>query len=456
MKSILRVVGLLLSLIVISCGGGDVQRGELLENDRKTTQSTDDCQQLTTIVFGAGTETEITDSPVPEPPDFVTKRSWLETPWGVETYQYGQTETLKMKGRFENIGDGPCLPTDTTQTIIVHAYLSKGYKEDAHSDWKLVGTDEIQCDNLKPGDTHTETEGLILSNLEPGIHNIVWCIDHPRTDHNEGGNHREKHESNNCSTEAVFEVIAGTVNVPNVDIVSTGFALLQDPVYAAGQIRLGAWVKNQGSMDALTGIRSTYTASCNGGPAVLLADDGTDMEELRAGGSVWEEIQTAVTMPDVVGTCIITFTVDTGNVQSETDETNNTATLSVTLAPRPLPDFIITYVGIGDSNDTSIKKGSEKHPTMRIKNVGSGPAISNIYNYYYWCTASLQCSFIDGDNTEASLLCVGCEAKERIDRSWSASQRGTFYLKVCTDVNEQQPELDETNNCRFSSPITVK
>ncbi len=441
---------------MISCGGGDAQRSELLENHRKTTQSTDDCQQLTTIVFGAGTETEITDPPTPEPPDFVTKRSSLETPWGVETYQYGQTETLKMKGRFENIGDGHCLPTDTTQTIIVHAYLSKGYKEDAHSDWKLVGTDEIQCGNLQPGDTHTETEGLILSNLEPGIHNIVWCIDHPRTDHNEGGDHREKHESNNCSTEAVFEVVPGTVNVPNVDLIATNFQLLQDPAYAGGQIRLGASVKNQGSMDAQTGIRSTYTASCNGGPSIFLTDDGTDMDELKAGGSAWEETQTAVTMPDVVGTCVLTFTVDSGNAQAETDETNNTATLSVALAPRPQPDFIITYVGIGDSNDTSIKKGNEKHPTMRIKNVGSGPATSGIYNYYYWCNASLQCSFIDGDNTEASELCVGCETKERIDRSWSASQRGTFYLKVCTDVNEQQPESDETNNCRFSGPILVK
>lgn len=133
-------------------------------------------------VQGPGGYPALTDVPVVVPPDFVTKRSWLETPWGVETYQYGRTETVKMKGQFKNEGSGPCNPNDTTQTIIVHAYLSNGYKEDAHTDWKRVGTDEIQCANMQPGDTHTETEGscsltwMSESRTSSGASTTRWTI----------------------------------------------------------------------------------------------------------------------------------------------------------------------------------------------------------------------------------------------------------------------------------------
>lgn len=296
-------------------------------------------------VGGVGPGTEIIPDipPAQEPPDFITKRSWLETPWGVETYKYGRAETVKMKGQFKNEGSGPC-KSGESPTIIVHAYLSNGYKEDAHTEWKRVGTDEIQCANMQPGDTHTETEGIELWRdvPGPGIYNIVWCIDHPKDDHNNGGQHLEKHESNNCSTEAVFEVVEGTVNVPNVDLTSSGFTILQTPLYAGDYIRLGAWVKNQGTVNATNDIRSSYTVSCNGGPTTMLTDDGTMASTLVAGASAWEETLAPVLMPNVVGTCALSFAVDYQGNQTETDETNNIQTLTVTLAPRPAPILSIT------------------------------------------------------------------------------------------------------------------
>ena len=325
--------------LLLSCGGG----GDAVPEPVTAAQSqvrplaAEDCEEVVTLGLGPGNETDATDPPEPLPPDLIVKKVWLETPWGIEVVRYGTAERPQMKAQIENIGDGP--PSQTVPGVFI---LSRGYFKDDQGTRRVVGSDETQPSNLEPGATHTETESLDIAGLglTPGTWNIIYCVNRNRDDDTTSGAYEEKHKSNNCSTEAVFEVVEGMVNVPNVDLVATGFTLLQDPVYAGGSIRLGAWVRNQGTMDALTGIRSTYAASCNGSPAVLLTDDGTDQAELKAGGGAWEEIQTAVTMPDVVGTCVLTFTVDTGNAQAETEEANNTATLIVTLAPRPMPDLV--------------------------------------------------------------------------------------------------------------------
>ncbi|TXH00290.1 MAG: hypothetical protein E6P95_03840, partial [Candidatus Moraniibacteriota bacterium] len=333
---------------------------------------------------GQGYSTEIADVAVVVPPDFITRRTWLETPWGTETYQYGRTETVKMKAQFENIGDGPCDPNNPKQTIPVHFYLSKGYKEDAHSDWKRVGTDEIQCANLKPGDTHTETEGIELWRDIPelGIWNIVACVDHPYDDHNNGGDHKEKHESNNCSTEAVFEVVEGTVNVPNVDLTVSGLTVLQAPVYAGDYIRLlGAWIRNTGTVNATNDIRSSYTVSCNGAPATMLTDDLTTAASLTAGASAWEEILTPVLMPNVVGTCTLTFMADYLGSQPETDETNNSTSLTVTLAPRPAPVLSITR--FEDKVDCcTTNTGAAPKPRIWVYNDGNAAPGANVTVVY--------------------------------------------------------------------------
>lgn len=337
---------------------------------------------------GIGIETLATEDPIPEPPDFVTKRVWLQLPWsgGGEIYKYGLGESFDTKAQAANIGDGPCKSGEIS-TITGHFYLSKGYKEDPHSGdgaWRRVDSTVTDCDNLKPGDTNTETKNTKISDwiTTPGIYNIVYCIDHPQDDHNNGGDHVEKHESNNCTTEAVFEVTANQIeNAPNVDFTVSGFTVLQAPVYAGDYIRLGAWITNAGTVNATTDIRSSYTVSCNGGPTSVLTDDGTMASTMTAGASAWEEIQTPVLMPNVVGTCTLTFTADYLGAQAETDETNNSTSLTVTLAPRPAPNLVITRyedkVGCCTTNT-----GAAPKPRIWIRNDGSAAPGANVSVVY--------------------------------------------------------------------------
>lgn len=320
---------------------------------------------------GPGYATEVTEPPAHNLPDFVAKKIWLETPWGVETYQYGRPEIVKMKTQFANVGTGSC-----SGDIEVHFYLSRGFKEDTHSgdgSWKRVGTDNSKCENLQPGQTHTETEGIELWRdiPDPGIWNVVACIDHVRDDHNNGGAHPEKHESNNCSTEAVFEVTADgqVVNVPDIDFTAHSLRFLQTPTYAGDQARLGGFVTNVGSIASFTGIRSSYSVECSGTGRVYLTDDGTDAVDLTPNKDNWEETLAAVTMPNVAGACTAYFCADYQGAIQETNEANNCSTLSFTLQPHRAPRLAIIRFQDETGCCTS-NLGSRIRPDIWVRNNG--------------------------------------------------------------------------------------
>lgn len=331
-----------------------------------------DTDRLVTIRLGSGGESISTAPSIEQRlPDFIVRKLWLETPWGVEAYKYGRPETMVMKAQFENIGHGnPTVPVE------VHFYLSRGYKEDAHSGtgaWKRVGKDIIQPQNLKVGMTHTETESIDVGKdiPEPGIWNIVACADHIYDDHNSGGAIREEHESNNCSTEAVFEVTADgqAVNVPGVDFVVTGFQILQAPTYAGDQARFGAWIKNQGTAASPSDIRSVYRIQCPGTGLIDLTDDGTKANKLGPGASTFEETKTPVTLPNVVGTCTVYFCADYQNAVRESNEMNNCAAISVTLQARPSPNLVIVKFQ-DESSCCTTNTGDRIKPDIWVRNVG--------------------------------------------------------------------------------------
>ncbi len=338
---------------------------------------------------GVGIQSLATDQEVQLPPDFVVKRTWLTTPWGDEIYKFGLNESFDTKAQSENIGDGQCVSGEIS-TITGHFYLSRGYKEDVHSGdgaWRRIDSTTTQCDNLKPGDTHTETKNTVISQwiTTPGIYNIVYCIDHPQDDHNNGGDHQEKHESNNCSTEAVFEITANPVENQDprfVDFVTSGLQFQQAPYYAGDQARFGATVTNQGNIGSPADIRSSYSVQCPGTGLVYLADDGTMASTLSAGASAFEENIGPVTLPNVAGTCTAYFCADYQGAVTESDEGNNCTSLSFILQPRPAPKLVITKfqdeVGCCTTN-----RGSRIKPDIWVRNDGPVAPASDVTVLYH-------------------------------------------------------------------------
>lgn len=324
------------------------------------------------------------EQPIPETlPDFITVKTWLTTPWQTETYQYGKPETMQMHAQFENIGSGNC--QNMSSSIEVHFYLSQGYKEDDHTQWKRVGTDLIQCSNLTSNVTHSEEEGIDLwiETPEAGIHNIVACIDHIYDDHNEGGAFPEEHESNNGSTEAVFEVTTDgqVVNKPNIDYMAHSFQFLQTPTYAGDPARFGGYIQNIGIHPSQVSIRSNYSVECPGTGRIQLTDDGTDVAELTPGTNNWEQTDSAVTLPNATGTCTAYLCADYQNAWTETNETNNCAAFSFTLYPRPKP--ILNIIKFQDEvGCCTTNLGSRIKPDVWIQNTGSAAPSGQVVTMY--------------------------------------------------------------------------
>jgi hypothetical protein len=103
---------------------------------------------------------------------------------------------------------------------------------------------------------------------------------------------------------------------------------------------------------------------------------------MTAGASAWEEIQTPVLMPNVVGTCTLTFTADYLGAQAETDETNNTTSLTVTLAPRPAPVLVIIKFQ-DESGCCTTNLGKRIKPNIWVRNDGPVAPGANVTVVYH-------------------------------------------------------------------------
>jgi hypothetical protein len=462
-KKLLRMaLSILLGILLLSCGGGqdESEKTKGTTTNRVKALAVEGCDEVLTIGVGPGTETEAIDNPTPNLPDFAGTKSWLETPWGTEAYRYGLNETIKMKGRFENKGDGPC-QSGEPDGIVLHAYLSFGYKEDPHSGdraWQRVASDTISCSSLKPGDTHTDTESLIIRNYisGPGIWNIVWCADHPQNDHNNGGDHVEKHESNNCTTEAVFEVTADPiVNKPDTDLIISVIEVKGGATVLAGGglTNLKMAIQNIGTLTPPAGkFRSSYSF-CGPLPnttCTQVADDESEASNLTPGRDLWEETLIPVRIPSTLGTYLLKGCGDYQGDVSESEEENNCTTRTVQVVDAK-PDFIVSALGLREG--TVIKSGTRVHPWCTVRNIGVGPSASPIRLAYYINTNEYR----DDDNVDASELCVGCSKTEEVENNnIKLGDRGTRTYRCCADYQGSVSESNEGNNCATMTFTVVK
>ncbi|MDO8241012.1 MAG: peptidoglycan DD-metalloendopeptidase family protein [Candidatus Moranbacteria bacterium] len=420
---------------------------------------------------GPGSWTDATDSATSSLPDFVVNKTWLETPWGVETYKFGLGESFNTKAQSENIGDGSCLNTDATQEITGHFYLSKGYKEDVHSGdgaWRRLDSTNTHCSNLGQGETNTETKSTNVWEwiTEPGIYNVVYCIDHPQDDHNNGGDHAEKHESNNCSTEAVFEVTADQIVNPDprfVDFTTNGLGFRgTPPIYAGSQAHFGAWVTNKGNTTPGRDIRSNYSVQCSGTARIQLADDGTPASALSPGASAFEENIGAVTLPNASGACVAYFCADYQNAVVESNEANNCTTFNFTLKPRPTPNFKI--IKIEDKKGCcTTNRGDKVYPRVWTQNTGTAAPLQNVAMRYYIRSAGTGNVWweIANDTMEPRELPPGGTDEESLDSGWkipsgSAWKNQWHEIKACVDPLNAIAESNESDNCMSYSRFSKK
>lgn len=158
-------------------------------------------------VGGSGVENLATDSTAPGLPDFIVKKLWLETTSGHEQYVFNTTDEIKIRMHIKNIGDDDVPAGSSVENRV---YLSDGYRVDRSDNWIFVDKENSRTEDLDPGETDSQTSYMRLweyPSIVPGkIYNIIACADRIYNEGNGIGKYPEKHENNNCSTEAVFSI----------------------------------------------------------------------------------------------------------------------------------------------------------------------------------------------------------------------------------------------------------
>lgn len=168
---------------------------------------------------GQGYQSPATEaSPPPGLPDFTESDLKLMDKHGQEKYTYYLfDDEIEMHYWSTNIGEANW--DGIAADIDVRFYLSKGYKaRNSADDWVRIGTENIKQGNLNVGDIKHEWTTLDLHQYfsngyleDDHVYNIVVCVDRENDTDNGDGEVPEMHESNNCSSEAVFNFKESTI-----------------------------------------------------------------------------------------------------------------------------------------------------------------------------------------------------------------------------------------------------
>ena len=414
--------------------------------------------------IGPGTSTVSTDPPAPgKLPDFITSKVTMANKSGSkEKYTWKINETAYVHDYIDNIGTADW--EGKAKKIKVPFYLSKGSKEDKHSEWVRVDRQEIKKEHLKVKDKPKHE--YIKFNLQdwaddgtimPGrTYNFVVCADRPHDEDNGDGDVKEKHKSNNCSTEAVFYVDYGPAR--NVDLMADMLALTggRTELQAGEKYGLQVEVSNIGTEQPWNGFLTSYEIKgpSTGGAWQKIGEDTSKASSLYPGAIHFEAMDgdDEIHAPMVGGDYVFRACTDYTQAVPETDESNNcTEELPVYVVPPPMPDLITEGLQLTHGR-TSLIAGELYGLTVNVRNIGDVTPSSYSYTKYEikgpgtgdaW-------QFVTEDGTKAEHLEPGMTHWEEISDDFGAhipTVPGTYTARACADYQGAVPESDEGNNC---------
>ncbi|WP_417911823.1 CARDB domain-containing protein [Candidatus Electronema sp. TJ] len=397
-------------------------------------------------------------------PDFITSKVTMGNKDGNhEKYTWKINETAYVHDYIDNIGTADW--QGSKDSIKVSFYLSKGTKEDSHSEWVRIGDRQnIKKENLKvKKDPKHEKIEFKLQNyanngtVMPGrTYNFVVCADHPKDHDNNGGDVEEKHESNNCSTEAVFYVDYGPPR--NVDLLARNLALTggRSQLQAGEKYGLQVEISNVGTQQPWNGFSSSYEIKGpgTGGVWQRIGEDTSRASSLYPNATHLESMSSEqeVAAPMVGGDYVFRACADYTQAVPETDESNNcTDELPVYIAPPPMPDLITEGLQLTHGR-TSLIAGELYGLTVNVRNIGNATPSSYSYTKYEikGPGTSDQWQQVSEEGTKAEHLEPGMTHWEEIadeEGLHIPTVPGTYTARACADYKGNIPESDEGNNC---------
>ncbi|MDD4859625.1 MAG: CARDB domain-containing protein [Dehalococcoidales bacterium] len=266
-------------------------------------------------------------------------------------------------------------------------------------DGGFVGTAPVPA--LAAGASVNQTFSWIAA---AGLHTVGAIAD-------SGGENIESNENNNQKTKSLAQATADLV-VQSITWVPSRPVAGQDVTCNVTLLNQGYGICGVSSLDFLVGT-SHYSAT---------------IQAIRGGGTAW----TVFSWVAQEGQSTLTAAADVENNIEETDETNNTLTVSMTPDNRlPPPDLVVKSLVWSPEQPAA---GDQVTMTAVVKNEGSSPAAGSTFNVYL----AGECIFSSViDNLDAG-------AYAEVGFTWQA-RAGTHQLSVLADAGRVINEANEDN-----------
>ncbi|UKS29077.1 discoidin domain-containing protein [Paenibacillus sp. HWE-109] len=230
-------------------------------------------------------------------------------------------------------------------------------------------------------------------------------------------------------------VSASSAQKPDLTVTNIGWA-------PSGTLTEGANVTFQAEV-----TNSGTAATANVPHKVSFRINGNEIASGTASTSIAINGKTTITASSPwlssSGSYAIVAVVDSDNTINEWNETNNSYTKSLTIAPLPGPDLIVQNVSWSPSNP---QPGNAVSFTVTVKNQGADPANGAIAARAVIGSTTLNGSLSGG-------LAAGAVGTVSLSGSWTAVN-GSTPVTATVDPANTIAEVKETNNT-FSSSIGV-
>jgi hypothetical protein len=287
---------------------------------------------------------------------------------------------------------------------------------------------------LAAGSSYSTGQTITLPNVPPGTYYLIAYADGTQV----------RAESDETKNTLIAPI---TITAPDLIMTAVGPA-----AGVAGQSLSVTWTgKNQGTASVPDGwvdrVFLSTDAVLDGGDTLIVAT-GYFGGTLAAGAS-YSNSQT-ITLPNVPpGTYYLIAYVDGTQVRAESDETNNTLAMPITITA---PDLIVTAVG-----PSTAAAGQSATITWTVMNQGTASIPGVWIDRVFLSTDAV----LDGGDT--NIVSVGSPAGPlAAGDSYSGSQNitmpnvapGNYYLIGYADATQVRAESDETNNT-LAMPITI-
>lgn len=256
----------------------------------------------------------------------------------------------------------------------------------------------------------------------------------------------ESNEQNNTASTPL------NVGSTLADLVVANLTVNPSSVAPGGTVSVSFTVTNQGGGPAGSATHEIRLSTDNiiDASDTLLATVGTP--NLPAGAAqTFSNVSVTIPSSASPGAQFIGIRVDAGGTVTESDESNNTAAVSLTITS-PLPDLVVTGLSI---NPTSVNPGDTVTVNFTLANQGNGTADSTTHQIYLSADNLITTADTLLGTVGTSTLGPGAASPFTISVSIpSSTAPGSMFIGVIADTPNLVSESDEGNNTA-STPITI-